>query len=617
MEQDCFAYCFGSSAQIILDLFRNYSEDSSIELTFTKLESDIFSNPSNGYDNFIFKEEFFSKILTSFASFKRKERHSNINNGMQIEGERTIDISVYKFEADNGNSGIAKNSISTPINYRLEFDTPNILYIRHLSMTMNIADWEISKIIRVWSDKINHKRITWKYDINDVINETVYDAKYYRFKYNGLCKNIVESFINVINILFPKLFRTFDKNWFEINQIVNISEIEPTIEKFKAISYTDDKYEKFKMNDDLSTIIEYNHNIFKLEDDQFKLIGTKRNAKPNEINVYKCIGDKVLSVLHGNKSTKRKGTKLSDSNHGFVLKNLDKNELIVYPEDKTINFMCINGYLYLRGYKDEIISRDSIVNQLSIKHIGYSLLDVSIKNDQEILVLFYLPFNHKPIIKNFNYTGPIKCRLEGGEYVFVSQTNVVDTYRDGLDIACANFSKMCDPPRYIKPNKEPFTAYQFIYEKYLNKIANLKILYVIDEECLQDIQYIKVLCDIKSLFIVGDDKKLVCQLIKNISNARHVDMPTLVDLSTKIWQNNTVDISYLKNIENIFNFTNFTISCINAVICFGHVKDNLNKIYKSIFSDNCIIITNDVDPFISFAEIDDDTYDEFVTMKMI
>ena len=572
MEVKCFDYLFGTSSQVTLDLFKRYSSDSIIEITFTEFESDIFKNG-------IFKDEFCGKVLTSFASFKKRIDHPNVKNDLQIPGERTIDICKFKFQ-----NGFVKNSISTPIYDDFYMDLSNILYIRELSISVSINNWEVSKIVKIWNERKDHKRITWTYSSKDVLEPNIFDVVYYKFKYNGTHEQIVDSFISTMNLIFPKKFRIFDKVFFEINQIVNVDELEPEVEIFKGITYDLSSYKKFKLKNHLSTIVEFKKKVYELGE-EFKEIGT---TKTNDLKIMKCADGKIILQLFGEESSIKK-VKQTDSQSGFVLKNLNKNELIIVPENKTINFMCMNGFLYLKGNKNEIICRDSITNPLSIRHFGYSLLDSTVTTD--IFILFYLPFNHKPIIKNCNYNGFIKCKLEGNEYKFIGIADTCDQYLKGLDIAITNFINEFKVPKYI-PNP---IKYQEVYEKYLNNLWSVKILYIIDETCLYDIQVLKRLCDISSIFIMSEDKVSVSQFIKNIAISTNTQIPVLTNFSTKIFNKENIDLSYLQNIENIFNFTNFTIKCVNVVICLKKLTKNklesFKKSYESILSNDCLILT--------------------------
>ena len=144
---------------------------------------------------------------------------------------------------------------------------------------------------------------------------------------------------------------------------------------------------------------------------------------------------------------------------------------------------------------------------------------------------------------------------------------------------------------------------QLIYEKYLNGIQSLRILFSIDEESIHNPQILKRLCDITAIFAVG--KRIVLgQFIKLISNNGIVDVPALIDIRTKVWNKENVDISVLKQLENIFMFTNFTINSINAVMIMQPLDEDksisFRNIYRNILSNDCmLIVKNNANPEIT------------------
>lgn len=593
MEIRAFTSCFGDSAQIVLDLFNKYSEDMVIEVTFNNMDNKIF-------DNGVFKDEFFSRVLTTFGNFKFKCTHPNVSNDLQIIGEREIEVSKVLFEY-----GFAKTSYVTPINfvYNPSGIFQNVVYIRKLALVINIGKWEIQKVVRINSSKQNHKSITQKYTVADVINPTIYDHIFYKFRYYGDKSDIIPSFIDTMDTISPSMYRIFNRIWYNINNIISINSIEPVIEYFKPYVHENTEYSAYKLKGDIKTIIEYNNCIYSVED-TFTKIG-KCNC--SGLRVFKCINDRYISILYNNAPepiTRKeyKSTVIKDE-HSVIFKSNSQNELVVGLHDKTINFMYKNGWLYVRGYKNEVICRDSISNQLSPRHFGYSLLEQH-KPNEELYILYYLPFNHKPVCRKHIHDGAIKCKLVNNSYEFVeyleSETQV-DTYRHALDISLSHFTHSANRIPVKLDNGTKLN--QLIYEKYLNSIQSLRMLFSIDEESIHNPQIIKRLCDITAIFAVG--KRIVLgQFIKSISNNGIVEIPALIDIRTKVWNKENVDISVLKQLENIFMFTNFTINSINAVIIMQPLDEDksisFRNIYRNILSNDCLIIVkNNANPEIT------------------
>ena len=610
MELEVFKHCFGNTYTTIKSLFENYSNENTIEISFNELPDSIFKNVS-------FEDEYFGKVLTTFAAYQFKIEHENVHNEFQIDIDREINISKIQHS-----HGFIKYSNIMPISNKINIEKvfTNILYVRKLSISINVFNWKISKIIKITSSKKNHKKLIWNYTIEDVFKPKNYNQIYYKLEYYGYQKDIVDSFINVMNLIYPSDFKIYNRIWYEITQIINIDSIEPIIKTFKEINIdnnsisiqSDQKYYKFKNK--LSTIIEYKNKIYEIKDEMILL----KDSKFNGLRVFKCDNYKILSILYNSNpeididSFKfvKQLDKDSVKNNNYIVKltyNDNKSIFITNTIEKYITFIVKNGYLYLRGHKNEIISKDSINNKLSLKHNGYSLLNINIKQDDEVLILFYLPFNHKPFIKDITHDCILKCKLEDNKYIpneYIHSNNInkdiykVDTYKDGLDIALANYTGNDCYDYYfnhdIKSHIKNIKTNQFIYELFINRIQDINMIFIIDESSVLNSEILKRLTDINSIFINSNNKYLISSFIKRISNSTKTDIPHLININTKIYDKHNIDISVFNNIENIFTFSNFSINSINVILIFDSLNDSFidsfKKLYVSLLSKDCIII---------------------------
>lgn len=604
METSVFKHCFGNTYTSIQSLFENYSNENTIEVSFNELPNELFSNCK-------FEDEYFGKVLTTFAAFRYKIEHENVNNEFQIEADREIDISKLQHS-----HGFIKYSNIKPIHSKIDIENvfTNILYVRKLSVSINAFNWKISKVIKITSAKKNHKKLIWHYTIEDVLNPKNYNQIYYKLEYYGYQKDIINSFIDVMNLIYPCEFKIYNRTWFEINKIVDVDSLEPNIETFKELSesqlQSNESVEYYKFHDKLSTIIEYNEAIYEVRDSIVML----RRSNFKDLRIFKCDNYKILSVLYNNKpdieidSFKfvKKLNKQSIDNSNYIVKLDSNNTYITNTRDKYITFIVKNGYLYLRGSKNEIISKDSITNKLSLKHNGYSLLNINIKPTDEVLILFYLPFNHKPIVKNIEHDCILKCKLIDNQYKgceFINTNDMtkelykVDTYSHGLDVALASYSKDdCYDYYFNRTDKNivNININQFIYEKFINRIQDINMIYIIDESSVVNSEILKRLTDINSVFLHSDNKYLISSFIKRVSKSIDTKIPHLIDISTKIYNKPVIDISVFTDIENIFMFSNFSINSINVMLIFNSLSqifiDSFRKLYKSILSDDCIIV---------------------------
>ena len=594
METAAFKYCFGNSYSAIENIFTTFPKESTIELSFNKLPDDLFVGG-------IFKDEYLEKILTSFATFKQKLIHDNVQNEFQAIGSREIELAKVPHK-----NGFIKCFVETPFphEFNLLEISQNVLYVRRISLSINIGNWEISKVVKIASQMKDHKKLIWKYDIKDVLNPEIFSQIYYKFSYHGLKEDITKSFINVLSDIFPRNFRVFDEKWYSINQIINIDSLEPSFELFKGVIFENEKYEKLKYYGPLKTVIEYKGEMLEVSDTFTRIKETKFKG----LRVFKCSDDKITSVLYNdspNEPLPMKLAKGTRDNNTFILKNSVKNELIMVSEEKTIRFMMKNGYLYLKGTKNSIISKDSITNPLSMKHVGYSLLDVSIGNDKEVFILFYLPFNHKPCIKGAFHDGFVKCRLNGFKYEIIEYCDDCDTYKNGLDIAIANYVRTIKPPRCVLSTNPLLN--QFVYETLLNRIQTLNVIMSINDNVLVNPEIIKRLCDVNSVFLASSDRVSIGEYIRKISNSTNVGIPSLINLSTRIYNKQNVDISVLNKLENIFTFSNFYINSINAIVLFNDVDDAFvevfESLYKNIISEDCVILILNEKAYKKFSKI--------------
>lgn len=594
METAAFKYCFGNSYSTIENIFKTFPKECILELSFNKLPDELFATG-------IFKDEYLEKILTSFATFKQKLLHNNVQNHFQAIGSREIELAKIPHK-----NGFIKCFLETPLPQ--EFDllkiSQNVLYVRRISLSINIGNWEISKVVKIASQVKDHKKLIWKYGIEDVLNPQIFSQVYYKFSYCGPKEDITKSFISVLSNIFPRSFRVFDEKWYSINQIINIDSLEPSFELFKGVIFENEKYEKLKYSGPLKTVIEYKGEMLEVSETFTRIKETKFKG----LRVFKCSDDKIISVLYNdspNEPLPMKLAKGTRDNNTFILKNSIKNELIMVSEEKTIRFMMKNGYLYLKGTKNNIISRDSITNPLSMKHVGYSLLDVSIGNDKEVFILFYLPFNHKPYIKGTSHDGFVKCRLNGFKYEIIEYCDDCDTYKNGLDIAIANYVKNIKAPRCVLSTKPLLN--QFVYETFLNNVQTLNVIMSIDDNVLVNPEIIKRLCDVNSVFLLSSDKVTIGEYIRKISNSINIGIPSLINLSTKIYNKQNVDISVLNKLENIFTFSNFYINSINAIVLFSDVSDAFvevfESLYKNIISEDCVIVILNEKAYKKFSKI--------------
>ena len=644
METSVFKYCFDNSYSIVQNLFENYSNENTIEISFNEIPDNVLLNGK-------FEDEYFGKILTSFAAFRFKIDNENVHNEFQILADREIDISKIQHP-----KGFIKYSNICPIDNKIDFEKvfTNILYVRKLSVSINAFNWRISKIIKITSAKKNHKKLIWNYTVEDVFKPKNYNQIYYKLEYYGYPKDIISSFIDVMDLIYPSKFRIFNKIWYSINKIIDIDSLEPSIRYFREdIDYDNCKYYKFK--NQLSTIIEYNKNVYEIKDtiirissstfeglrvfkcDNHKILSVLYNSNPNvEINTFKFIKpldsppkcDYIVELSTATKATSKttstnisSNASLKTSSNANLSKATLKDSLIneaskakkyiISTTNKYITFSMKNGYLYLKGTKAEIISKDSISNKFSLRHNGYSLLDITIKNNEEKLILFYLPFNHKPIIKNVNHDGIVRCKLINAEYQiveYVKDESLIDNYQNGLDIAISNYIKN----QKIEASKIEILktkTVQYIYETYLNRLNEVNIIYVIDEYSVYNPAILKRLTDINSVFIVYQSSKtLIGSFIKKVSSSVDTKIPQLIDINAKIYNKPNIDISVINIIENIFTFSNFSINSINVMLIFNQLDDlfilSFKKLYKSIISDDCIIIfKNNIETYEKMSDI--------------
>lgn len=595
MEASVFKYCFENTYTTILNLFENYSDENTIEISFNELPDDLLKSGK-------FEDEYFGKILTSFAAFRFKIEHENVNNEFQIEADREIDISKIQHPR-----GFIKYSNITPISNKINFEDVfiNILYVRKLSVSVNLFNWRLSKIIKITSAKKNHKKLIWNYNIEDVFNPKNYNQIYYKLEYYGYQKDITNSFIEVMNLIYPSKFRIFNRIWFDINKIIDVDSIEPSIKYFRAETYdSQSKYYKFK--NQLSTIIEYKNEIYEIKNDMIKL----KNSDFNGLRIFKCDNQKILSVLY-NSNPEIEIKSFSYVNEIDDIDNYSKNYIekhnnntfTIHDIDEYITFSMKNGYLYLKGTKAEIISKDAITNKYSLRHNGYTLLDITIKQNEEKLILFYLPFNHKPISNTKERDGIVRCKLIGSEYKIVEYINknaedMITSYQEGLDIAIANYIHSENHSKEYFRNILDIdfneSTNQFIYEHFLNRIQDANIIYVLDYPSIINPEIIKRLIDINSIFLISDIRYYIGSFIKRVSSSVSTEVPQLLDINTKIYNKSNIDLSVVSLIENIFMFSNFTINSINVMLIFNKLNESFvasfKKLYKSILSEKSIII---------------------------
>ena len=625
METNCLKFCFGNSYSMIQNLFNNYSPENSIELSFNEIPDEIFRNG-------IYETEYFGKILTTFAGFKFKIEHEKIENEFQVDGEREIVINRIQYQ-----NGFAKYSNLTPITDKsgIDFEKSfsNILYIRKLSLSVNLFQWRVSKIVKITSPKKNHKKLIWNYSIEDVIHPKNFTQIYFKFEYFGFPQNITESFIDVMNQIYPREFRIFNRIWFSINKSINVDSLEPVIKNFNPLDSVQKTFSIFKYGGSLETIVEFNCELFEIGNSLLKI----GKSKFKGLRVFKCTNRKIISVLFDSNPeipiTELKFAKIMKNipkDFSYLLsfpfylqsenpqkteqrnlqsietKDFQKNllktefqrvsEIVIVEKQKSINFLMKNGYLYLKGCKNEIICRDSLTNHLSLKHHGYSLLDTTIKNDEEVFILFYLPFNHKPQAKERNHDGIVKCRLNDRNYEiieYLDQNSLIDSYQHGLEISISNYTRNEIPKEISEDERNP-SFNQFVYEKFLNRIQMINMIFVIDENSTLNPEILKRVSDINSIFLVSKSRYRIGSFIKRVSESVNVKIPQLMNIDTKIYNKQNIDISVLNNIENIFMFTNFSINSVNVILIFDSVSEeflnSFESLHKSIISQDCLII---------------------------
>ena len=194
METAAFKYCFGNSYSSIESIFKTFPKECVLELSFNKLPDELFTTG-------IFKDEYLEKILTTFATFKQKLSHKNVQNHFQAIGSREIELAKVPHK-----NGFIKCFLETPLPQ--EFDllkiSQNVLYVRRISLSINIGNWEISKVVKIASQVKDHKKLIWKYGIEDVLNPQIFNQVYYKFSYCGPKEDITKSFISVLSNIFPR-----------------------------------------------------------------------------------------------------------------------------------------------------------------------------------------------------------------------------------------------------------------------------------------------------------------------------------------------------------------------------------------------------------------------------